>query len=251
MHKLLSRPSQNPESRGALRRPLIASLYGKQTKRQQELLLCFSVPTFERITLCMRVLDVLFLSPPTYCTHLLSCSSAPLCWYQDTIVLPSTIRTAGLSQTLKMRQHSAAAILQLDVCSQTTGLGDSSAPAKNFTNASVRLCCYLQRLTSPRPSCKISSPQKRKTFNKIQQNWSKWSRIAFPRSYGWELTIVPTLIICFCQEMICRTATRENLLKPTRFFPLPKPPGPDQIKWFDTFSANRINLINSHKCLRD
>lgn len=30
-----------------------------------------------------------------------------------------------------------------------------------------------------------------------------------------------------------------------------KPARPDQIKWFDTFSANRIRLINSQMCLND
>lgn len=44
------------------------------------------------------------------------------------------------------------------------------------------------------------------------------------------------------------TALWEKLLKSP--LSLPKPARPDQIKWFETFSANRIRLIKSQKCLK-
>lgn len=126
----------------------------------------------------------------------------------DTIVLPSTIWMASLSQ---MRQQ----FCQADICSQTTDQEDRSVPAKTFTYASVRLCCYLQSNLTQGPRAKLAL---NKPFIKIQQNRSKCSCIAFQRCCWWELAIMPTLIMCFCQEMIRRTAMRENLLKPTRFF---------------------------------
>lgn len=52
------------------------------------------------------------------------------------------------------------------------------------------------------------------------------------------------------QEIMHRIALWEKLLKPPPFSSQ-KPARPDQIKWFDTFSANRIRLINSHKCSND
>lgn len=51
------------------------------------------------------------------------------------------------------------------------------------------------------------------------------------------------------QEIMHRTAMWEKLLKSP--LSMQKPARPDQIKWFDTFSANRIRLINSQKCLND
>ncbi len=51
------------------------------------------------------------------------------------------------------------------------------------------------------------------------------------------------------QEALHRTAVWEKLLK--SLLSLQKPARPDQIKWFDTFSANRIRPINSQKCLND
>ncbi len=51
------------------------------------------------------------------------------------------------------------------------------------------------------------------------------------------------------QEVMHRTAMWEKLLKSP--LSMQKPARPDQIKWFDTFSANRIRLINSQKCLND
>lgn len=51
------------------------------------------------------------------------------------------------------------------------------------------------------------------------------------------------------QEVLHGMAMWEKLLK--SLLSLQKPARPDQIKWFDTFSANRIRLINSQKCLND
>lgn len=66
------------ESSGTLRGTLITSLYSKQTKRQAGAFIVLLNP-LKKITHCMRVVNVIFLSPPTYCTHLVSCSSASLC----------------------------------------------------------------------------------------------------------------------------------------------------------------------------
>lgn len=129
--------------------------------------MCFSAPTFERITHCTRVLDVLFLSPPTYCTHLLSCSSASL-------LITGHDRPAVhyLDGQFESDPEDEAAFI---CCNSATGcwmLEDSSVPATNFTNVSVRLCCYLQSNFTQGPNVKLALKKKKKLlkFNKTGLN---------------------------------------------------------------------------------
>lgn len=127
------------KSLAALLGTLIASIYGKQPELHAGAFICASqTQTSERIT-HHRVLDVLFLSPPTYCTHLQSYQHLSAHNRTRLSCCPLSGLFASLSQRLKSRQHLAAASLQLDASSQTTGLTDSSVPAKNFPSASERL----------------------------------------------------------------------------------------------------------------
>lgn len=67
-----TQPGSALKTLAALLGTLIASLYSKQPELHAGAFICASqTQTSKRIT-HRRVLDVLFLSPPTYCNHLLS-----------------------------------------------------------------------------------------------------------------------------------------------------------------------------------